>query len=112
LQVDEEGFRRLMQEQRERAKADAAAKKTGNADISVFTSILEKAGRIDFIGYDHTVAEANVIGLLVDGAAVPAAGAGTTVEVMLDRTPFYAECGGQLADHGVIRTDGAEIEVI
>src|SRR5690606_8842565 len=88
LQVDEEGFRRLMQEQRERAKADAAAKKTGNADISVFTSILEKAGRIDFIGYDHTVAEANVIGLLVDGAAVPAAGAGTTVEVMLDRTPF------------------------
>ncbi|WP_055481931.1 alanine--tRNA ligase [Sphaerimonospora mesophila] len=111
LQVDEEGFRRLMQEQRDRAKADAAAKKTGNADISVFTNILEKSGRVDFLGYDHTVAEARVIGLLVDGLAVPAAGAGTTLEVVLDRTPFYAEGGGQLSDQGVIRTDGAEIEI-
>ncbi|MCT9934301.1 alanine--tRNA ligase [Planotetraspora sp. A-T 1434] len=112
LQVDEEGFRRLMKEQRDRAKADAAAKKTGNADISVFSNILEKAGKVDFLGYDHTTAEAGVIGLLVDGGAVPAAGAGTTVEVVLDRTPFYAEGGGQLSDQGVIRTDGAEVEVV
>ncbi|WP_433500905.1 alanine--tRNA ligase [Sphaerimonospora sp. CA-214678] len=111
LQVDEEGFRRLMKEQRDRAKADAAAKKTGNADISVFTNILEKSGRVDFLGYDNTLAEARVIGLLVDGLAVPAAGAGTTLEVVLDRTPFYAEGGGQLSDQGVIRTDGAEIEI-
>ncbi|MEV4299921.1 alanine--tRNA ligase [Microbispora rosea] len=112
LQVDEEGFRRLMKEQRDRAKADAAAKKTGNADISVFTGILEKSGKVDFLGYDHTTAEANVIGLLVDGASVPAAGAGTTLEVVLDRTPFYAEGGGQLSDQGLIRTGGAEIEIV
>ncbi|GII04531.1 alanine--tRNA ligase [Planobispora takensis] len=111
LKVDEEGFRRLMKEQRDRAKADAAAKKTGNADISVFGQILEKAGKVEFLGYDQVSAETEVIGLLVDGATVPAAGAGSTVEVVLGRTPFYAEGGGQLADQGVIRTSGAEIEI-
>lgn len=112
LKVDEEGFRRLMQEQRERAKADAAAKKTGNADISVFGQILDRAGKVDFIGYDYTEAESEVIGILVDGASVPAASEGATVEVVLNRTPFYAEGGGQLADQGVIRTDGAVVEVV
>ncbi|WP_067172171.1 alanine--tRNA ligase [Microtetraspora niveoalba] len=112
LKVDEEGFRRLMKEQRDRAKADAAAKKTGNADISVFSGMLEKAGRVDFLGYDNTTAEANVIGLIVDGGAVAAAGEGTTLEIVLDRTPFYAEGGGQLADQGVIRTGGAEVEIV
>ncbi|GGK91640.1 alanine--tRNA ligase [Planomonospora parontospora subsp. parontospora] len=112
LKVDEEGFRRLMKEQRDRAKADAAAKKTGNADISVFGQILEKAGKVEFLGYDQVSAESEVVGLLVDGASVPAAGAGTTVEVVLGRTPFYAEGGGQLADQGVIRADGAEVEVV
>ncbi|MFF5212048.1 alanine--tRNA ligase [Streptosporangium sp. NPDC000396] len=112
LKVDEEGFRRLMKEQRERAKADAAAKKTGNADISVFGQILEKTGKVDFLGYDQVTAESQVVGILVDGASVPAAGAGSTVELVLSRTPFYAEGGGQLADQGVIRTDGAEVEVV
>ncbi|WP_031165737.1 alanine--tRNA ligase [Streptosporangium roseum] len=112
LKVDEEGFRRLMKEQRDRAKADAAAKKTGNADISVFGQILEKTGRVEFLGYDQVTAEAEVIGLLVGGAPVPAAGAGAEVEVVLGRTPFYAEGGGQLADQGVIRTDGAEVEIV
>ncbi|MEU9836718.1 alanine--tRNA ligase [Streptosporangium sp. NPDC048047] len=112
LKVDEEGFRRLMKEQRDRAKADAAAKKTGNADISVFGRILEKTGKVDFLGYDQVTAEAQVIGLLVDGVPVPAAGAGTTAEVVLSRTPFYAEGGGQLADQGVIRTGGAEVEIV
>ncbi|MGW4426316.1 alanine--tRNA ligase [Streptosporangium sp. NPDC004631] len=112
LKVDEEGFRRLMKEQRDRAKADAAAKKTGNADISVFGRILEKTGRVEFLGYDQVTAETEVIGLLVDGAPVQAAGAGTTVEVVLSRTPFYAEGGGQLADQGLVRADGAEVEIV
>ncbi|MFI6323147.1 alanine--tRNA ligase [Nonomuraea sp. NPDC050556] len=112
LQVDEEGFRRLMKEQRDAAKADAKLKKTGNADISVFGQLLEKAGKVDFLGYDTTSAESTVIGILVDGLNVPTAGAGTTVEVVLGRTPFYAEGGGQLADQGVLRTSGAEVEVV
>ncbi|WP_336212707.1 alanine--tRNA ligase [Nonomuraea sp. LPB2021202275-12-8] len=112
LKVDEEGFRRLMKEQRERAKADAAAKKTGNSDISVFGQLLEKAGKVEFLGYDEIESDTSVVGILVDGVPVPAADAGSTVEVVLGRTPFYAEGGGQLADQGVIRTGGAEVEIV
>ncbi len=107
LAVDESGFRRLMTEQRQRAKADAAGKKTGNADISVFARVLEESGGIIFTGYDEITGNAAVIGLIADGAAVPAAGAGTEVEVILDRTPFYAEGGGQLADSGIITASGS-----
>ena len=55
LSVDEDGFRRLMDEQRERAKKDAAEKKTGNADISVYAALLEQAGKVTFTGYDQIV---------------------------------------------------------
>jgi alanyl-tRNA synthetase len=117
LVVDEGQFRRLMTEQRQRAKADAAGKKTGNADISVFASVLEQSGRVTFTGYDEVTGDATVVGVLVGGAAVASAGAGTAVDVILDRTPFYAEGGGQLADAGVIIAtgrgpgDGARVEV-
>jgi alanyl-tRNA synthetase len=107
LTVDESEFRRLMAEQRQRAKADAAVKKTGNADISVFAHVLEQSGRVTFTGYDEIATDATVVGLLVGGAAVPSATAGTAVEVVLDRTPFYAEGGGQLADNGVIVAFGS-----
>jgi alanyl-tRNA synthetase len=118
LQVDEPEFRRLMTEQRQRAKADAAGKKTGNADISAFAQILDQSGRVTFTGYDEVAGDATVVGLLMGGISVPAAGAGTEVDVVLDRTPFYAEGGGQLADTGVITAigsgsdDGARIEVL
>ena len=115
LSVDEDGFRRLMAEQRARAKKDAAEKKTGNADISVYASLLEQAGKVTFTGYDMAVGEATVVALLSGGVPVRSAAAGSEVSVVLDRTPFYAEGGGQLSDHGVIRTDGAsgpaEVEV-
>ncbi|HEY1322271.1 MAG TPA: alanine--tRNA ligase-related protein, partial [Streptosporangiaceae bacterium] len=107
LTVDEERFRELMAQQRRRAKEDSLAKKTGNADISVFTSLLENSGDVTFTGYEQVTGEATITGLLVGGASVAAAGAGSEVEVVLDRTPFYAEGGGQLADHGIIRTAGA-----
>src|SRR6516162_8536054 len=90
LTVDEDGFRRLMAQQRERAKKDAQAKKTGNADISVFTELLERAGKVTFTGYEHTTGEATVIGVLANGGSVPSASTGSQVEVVLDRTPFYA----------------------
>ncbi|HEV3289929.1 MAG TPA: alanine--tRNA ligase [Streptosporangiaceae bacterium] len=106
LAVDEEGFGRLMAEQRQRAKRDSIEKKTGNANISVFADLLAQSGPVDFTGYEQVTGEAKVAGLLADGAPAPAAGAGTAVEVVLDRTPFYAEGGGQLADTGVIRVHG------
>jgi alanyl-tRNA synthetase len=117
LQVDEAEFRRLMAQQRQRAKLDAAEKKTGNADISVFARVLEQAGRVAFTGYDEASGDATVVGLIVAGTAAPSASAGTAVEVVLDRTPFYAEGGGQLADTGVITSigsgagDGARIDI-
>ncbi len=107
LAVDEAGFRRLMAEQRQRAKRDSLEKKTGNADISVLASLLAKSGPVVFTGYDQTASEATITGLLVNGVSVPAAGAGTEVEVVLDRTPCYAEGGGQLADTGIIRVSDA-----
>jgi alanyl-tRNA synthetase len=111
LSVDEDGFRRLMAEQKERAKKDAAEKKTGNVDISVFADMLDRSGSVTFTGYDQVSGEAAVLGLLVDGVPVHAAGAGTELDVVLDRTPFYAEGGGQLADSGVITTDGSIVDV-
>ena len=117
LAVDEEGFRRLMAGQRQRAKQDAQDKKTGNADISVFAGLLAKSGPVVFTGYDEVTGEAAVAGLLAGGVSVPAAGQGTEVEVILDRTPFYAQGGGQLADAGLIRVAsapgaaGGEVEV-
>jgi alanyl-tRNA synthetase len=112
LEVDEGEFRRLMAEQRQRAKADAAGKKTGNADISAFAAVLEKSGPVVFTGYDQVAGEAVVTGLLAGGAGVPVATAGSEVDVVLDRTPFYAEGGGQLADTGTITADGAVVEVL
>lgn len=107
LAVDEPEFRRLMAEQRQRAKTDAASKKTGNADISVFSQFLERSGRVVFTGYDEVTSEATVIGLLSGGVSVPVAGTGAEVDVVLDRTPCYAEGGGQLADTGVMRGSGS-----
>lgn len=112
LSVDEDGFRRLMKEQRDRAKADARAKKSGHADLSAYRAVADGSGSTEFTGYTSTENESTIVGLLVDGVSSPAATEGDEVEVVLDRTPFYAEGGGQLADQGRIRLDtGAVIEV-
>lgn len=112
LSVDEDGFRRLMREQRERAKADAKAKKHGHADMSGYREIADASGATDFIGYTDTQGEATVVGILVDGVPSPAATEGDSVEIVLDRTPFYAEGGGQIGDTGRIRLEsGAVVEV-
>ncbi|MCL6551406.1 MAG: alanine--tRNA ligase, partial [Acidothermus cellulolyticus] len=110
--VDEEGFRALMAEQRRRAKEDAERKKTGAVDRAAYRAAAELLGRpVEFTGYTERSGEAVVRGLLVDGASVPAAHAGQRVEVVLDRTPFYAEGGGQLPDHGVLEFAAGRIEV-
>ncbi|MFF7182509.1 alanine--tRNA ligase [Streptomyces sp. NPDC008121] len=112
LSVDETGFRRLMQEQRERAKADAKAKKTGHADVTAYREIADSNGATEFTGYTNTEGETTVVGLLVNGVPSPAATEGDEVEIVLDRTPFYAEGGGQLADQGRIRLhSGAVVEI-
>jgi alanyl-tRNA synthetase len=113
VQVDEAGFRRLMTEQRQRAKADARAKKSAHGDTSVYRSVADSLGRdVEFTGYQEVASEARVSGLLVGGEPVASARAGQDVELVLDRTPFYAEGGGQLADGGRIElAGGAVVEV-
>ena len=112
LEVDEDGFRRLMKEQKDRAKADSKAKKSGHTDLSVYRQVVDKNGKSEFIGYSHLTSEAKVTAVLVDGNLVGSAGAEEEVEIVLDRTPFYAEGGGQLADGGTITlANGAVVEI-
>jgi alanyl-tRNA synthetase len=112
LEVDEDGFRRLMKEQKDRAKADAKAKKSGHTDVSVYKTIADKSGKSEFIGYSHQSSESKLIGIVVDGIGVASASEGDDVEIVLNRTPFYAEGGGQLADGGRITlSSGAVIEI-
>ncbi len=113
IEVDREAFTRLMTEQRARGKADAKAKKTGHVDVSVYRDALTAAGSpVDFLGYTEVISEATVLGLITAGVPVPTVTEGDEVEVVLNRTPFYAEGGGQLADHGLIVSGtGARIAV-
>ena len=112
LEVDEDGFRRLMKEQKDRAKADSKAKKSGHTDLSVYRQVADKNGKSEFIGYSHLTSEAKITAVLVDGNLVGSAGADEDVEIVLDRTPFYAEGGGQLADGGRITlANGAVVEI-
>ena len=112
LEVDEDGFRRLMNEQRDRAKADAKAKKSGHTDLSEYKKIADSKGASTFVGYTQIESEAVVNGILVDGISVQSAISGSEVEIVLDRTPFYAEGGGQLADGGRITlANGAVAEI-
>ena len=112
LAIDTEGFQRLMKEQKDRAKADARAKKSGHTDLSQYKQIADGSGLSTFLGYTHTETESKINGLLVDGVIAQSAKSGDEVEVILDRTPFYAEGGGQLADAGIIKlANGAIVEI-
>ena len=112
LEVDEDGFRRLMKEQKDRAKADAKAKKSGHTDVSVYKAIADKSGKSEFVGYAQQNSESKVTGIVVDGVGVASASEGDDVDIVLNRTPFYAEGGGQLADGGRITlSNGGVVEI-
>ena len=112
LEVDEDGFRRLMKEQRVRAQTDAKLKKSGHTDLTEYKKIADDKGSTLFIGYDHIKSEAKISGILRDGLSVTNAIANEDIEIILDSTPFYAEGGGQLADGGTITlASGAVIEI-
>jgi alanyl-tRNA synthetase len=111
LSVDQDGFRRLMTEQRQRAKADAQARKTGHADLSAYREVLDTGGRVDFTGYHEVSRETRVRALLSGGNGLTEVDEGQTVELVLDATPFYAEGGGQQPDLGLITVGGGQFEV-
>ena len=111
LTVDRAAFDALMQEQRSRARADAMARKGGLSDLGVYRRLLE-IGPTEFTGYTELESEGTVRGLIAAGERVRSAGEGETVEVVLDRTPLYAESGGQESDAGSILGDGFLAEVL
>ena len=112
LSVDEEGFRKLMKEQKDRAKADARAKKTGHTDVSEYRKIFDASGATKFTGYTEMSSEAKISAIMVEGKSVAEAEVNSDVEIILDRTPFYAEGGGQLPDGGLITlSNGAVVEI-
>ncbi len=118
ISVDEDGFRRLMAEQRRRGKDDAQAKKTGQVDTSVWRSVLDRlsSGESEFTGYREVIRESTVQAVVGADGVIDAAEAGDEVELVLDATPFYAEGGGQQPDWGRITVNAAgheaELEVL
>jgi alanyl-tRNA synthetase len=115
--VDEQGFRALMKEQRERARADARSKRTGSVDVLAYRRLLAEHGPTDWQAYDTLRTDSRVLAVVADGedgagGETNPAGEGEILRVVLDRTPFYAESGGQVADAGALTWDGGTAEVI
>ena len=105
LTVDEEAFQKLMQAQKERAReARKALGDLGWSDVDLGKEI----PATEFAGYEYDVAEAKVLAIVAEGEQRDEIAAGTDAIVVLDRTPFYAEMGGQVADHGVISVSGSD----
>jgi len=103
LSIDRGGFEREMEQQRERARASWKGAEKG-AVAPVYQKLIEQ-GRTQFLGYTELEAEARVIGLVVDGEPFDRVTTGVRAELVLDRTPFYAEAGGQVGDHGELYAD-------
>ncbi len=111
LDVDIEAFEVLMAEQRSRARA---ARKAGEeaASVDAALALLEEHGSTEFIGNEHLRADAKVVGIVSGREGVPVAGEGDVVDLVLNRTAFYAEGGGQVGDHGLIRSRSGHAEVL
>ena len=114
--VDEQGFRELMKQQRDRARADSRAKRTGSVDVLAYRQLLADHGPTDWQAYDTLRTDSRVLALVSDladdDATTEVVAPGEITRVVLDRTPFYAESGGQVADAGVLTWDGGRAEVL
>ncbi len=111
VEVDRKGFESAMEEQKERARA--AWKGAGAAATAekVYRAVLEATGLTQFVGYERERSSGVILSMLHEGETVERAEMGQTVELFLDRTPFYAEAGGQVGDVGVIESETGRIAV-
>ena len=112
ISIDEDGFRELMREQKTRARADSQARKAGLADNAIYRELLTRNGPTEWLAYDGLDTSAKVLAILQDLTAVSVLAEGQVGTVLLDRTTFYAESGGQHADAGVLVGDGFQVEVL
>ncbi|MBI5195394.1 MAG: alanine--tRNA ligase [Nitrospirae bacterium] len=107
--VDEQGFEKEMEIQKTRARASWTG---GEARVAgIYKKLLKETGPTEFLGYETTKADAAVKSLIKNGVPVDEAKEGDEVEVILDRTPFYGESGGQAGDKGIIRAEALRLEV-
>ncbi|WP_431798738.1 alanine--tRNA ligase [Halobacillus andaensis] len=106
--IDEEGFQEEMEKQRERARS--ARQKSDSMQIQ--SGVLgEVYAQSEFVGYDRLTAEAQIVEIIKNNDFADYAEAGETVYFFLDHTPFYAESGGQIADKGIVESEGAALTV-
>ena len=110
ISVDEDGFNREMEAQRKRAR-DARKDDAWDLGGDVYAKLAQELGAIEFTGYADDETQANVVAIVVDGQSVQSAAAGVEAGIILDKTPFYGEMGGQVGDTGTITADGLTIEV-
>ena len=107
VQVDRAGFEGALAEQRDRSRGGRKAELARHAQLTaLYEGILRRAGATTFVGYETTSAEGRVLAILRDGTAYDELTGAGEAEVILDRTPFYAEGGGQLGDRGELREAG------
>jgi alanyl-tRNA synthetase len=111
LEVDQAGFDQALAEQRaiSRGGSAEAFRDRARSRAEVYVALAE--GATEFLGYDTTTAEARILGLVGPDGPLEEADAGQAVEVLLDRTPFYGESGGQIGDTGVIRAETGLINI-
>ncbi|WP_368187892.1 alanine--tRNA ligase [Aestuariibius sp. HNIBRBA575] len=110
IEVDIDGFDSAMKAQKEQSRAGGIG--LGQAeDVKVYYDIADKHGATDFLGYETEKAEGQVQAIVADGAIVPSAKAGDSVQIVLNQTPFYGESGGQVGDMGQIKVDGGVANV-
>ncbi|TNH40188.1 alanine--tRNA ligase [Paracoccus haeundaensis] len=102
--VQTEGFDAAMAEQKRMARA-AWSGSGEAADATIWFELAEKHGVTEFLGYDTEEAEGQITALVIDGADAAEAGEGAKVAIVVNQSPFYAESGGQVGDHGLIRTE-------
>ena len=104
LELDIEGYESAMQAQRKRSQ------ESGSFQVD-YNNVINVEGETEFLGYAEVESTSSVRGLFVEGEARDAITAGDSAVVVLDRTPFYGESGGQVGDTGYINTDSARLEV-
>jgi alanyl-tRNA synthetase len=111
LSVDQAVFEKLMAEQRDRARAarDGSRPEAGEA---IWEELAAGMEGVEFLGYEHLSSDGLIVALSNGMKSLDVAGAGDELEVVLDRTPFYAEGGGQVGDRGTIRTSSGEAQVL
>lgn len=113
LNVDVNQFEKLMKEQKEKARTAWGSKAAlaDNQKVEAYNEVYDKFGDSDFVGYEADSAETKILAIIKDGVVAPRAEEGENVDVILEKSPFYAEMGGQIGDRGTINTSLGQVEV-